>query len=51
MRTGLHCAPLIHKAMGTEKEGTVRASISYLTREEEIEALLFAAAQIAAGLG
>lgn len=36
VRTGLHCAPLIHRYLGTEKEGTVRVSISYLTTEEDI---------------
>lgn len=36
VRTGLHCAPFIHKYLGTEELGTVRVSISYLTKEEEI---------------
>lgn len=36
VRAGLHCAPLIHQAMGTEEQGTVRVSISALTEEQEI---------------
>lgn len=48
VRTGLHCAPLIHQALGTEKYGTVRASISYLNQTEDIEALLAAVREIVA---
>lgn len=40
VRTGLHCAPLIHRCLGTEGAGTVRASISYLSKQEDVEALL-----------
>lgn len=42
VRTGLHCAPLIHKYLGTDKEGTVRVSISGMTRPEEVKAFLTA---------
>lgn len=52
VRTGLHCSPLIHQAMGTENHGTVRISISYFTTEEEIMEFLKAAGQMAAaGIG
>lgn len=52
VRTGLHCSPLIHQAMGTEKQGTVRISISPFTTEEEIMEFLKAAEQMAcAGTG
>lgn len=47
VRAGLHCSPLIHKAMGTEKNGTVRISISYFTEEKDIREFLTAAEQIA----
>lgn len=40
VRTGAHCAPLIHEAMGTRKVGAVRFSFSYFTTEEEIDAAL-----------
>ena len=39
-RTGLHCAPLVHAAIGTAPEGTVRLSLSAFTRQEEIEMTL-----------
>ncbi|KQC14564.1 MAG: hypothetical protein APR63_05525 [Desulfuromonas sp. SDB] len=35
-RTGLHCAPLIHKYLKTYPKGTVRFSLSRFTTEEEI---------------
>ena len=48
VRTGLHCSPLIHQAMGTGKNGTVRLSISYFTENEDILQFIHAAEQIAA---
>jgi cysteine desulfurase family protein len=36
-RSGLHCAPLAHKTIGTYPNGTVRLSISYFTTKEEID--------------
>ncbi len=39
VRTGLHCAPLAHKFMRTAPDGTVRFSISYFTRDEDLLAL------------
>ena len=38
VRPGAHCAPLMHKALGTESQGVVRASFSGFTTEEEIDA-------------
>jgi selenocysteine lyase/cysteine desulfurase len=35
-RPGLHCAPLIHKALGTERNGAIRFSIGAFTTEREI---------------
>ncbi|NLZ34320.1 MAG: aminotransferase class V-fold PLP-dependent enzyme [Clostridiales bacterium] len=35
-RSGLHCAPLSHKTVGTYPSGTVRLSISYFNTLEEI---------------
>lgn len=35
LRTGLHCAPLIHKHLGTFERGLVRASVSAENSEEE----------------
>lgn len=36
-RSGLHCAPLAHKTIGTLDIGTVRLSISYLNTSKEID--------------
>lgn len=38
-RSGLHCAPLVHHAIGAPAEGTVRLSLSFFTTEVEIEAV------------
>lgn len=50
VRTGLHCAPLIHEAMRTMQSGTVRVSISALTAEEDVDALLEAVNEICTGM-
>lgn len=39
VRTGLHCAPLAHKTLGTYPAGTIRFSISYYTNENDFEIL------------
>ena len=36
-RSGMHCAPLIHKALGTEKTGLTRFSFSWFNTVEEID--------------
>ena len=40
LRAGLHCAPFAHQTAGTLPEGTLRVSVSAMTRTEEIEAFL-----------
>lgn len=45
-RTGLHCAPLIHRYIGTGPEGSVRFSISRFTTEEEIDYTLDAVGEL-----
>jgi len=35
-RAGFHCAPLAHRALGTEARGALRLSPGFFTREEEI---------------
>lgn len=40
VRTGLHCAPLAHKFMGTYPAGTIRFSVNYFTSEEDFEQLI-----------
>ena len=47
-RTGLHCAPLVHRQMGTEEiHGTVRVGIGPFNTEEHIDALIDAVGEIA----
>jgi len=48
-RAGLQCAPLIHRALGTDAGGVVRASLGAETTEAEIDALIRALAEITGG--
>lgn len=49
VRSGLHCAPLMHRALGTaEAGGTVRFSLGPFTEVDHIEAAVAAVAEIAA---
>ncbi|MDR2946698.1 MAG: aminotransferase class V-fold PLP-dependent enzyme [Candidatus Adiutrix sp.] len=36
VRAGAHCAPLLHRRFGTEKQGAVRFSFSHFNTEQEI---------------
>ena len=47
-RTGLHCAPLIHKHHGTVPRGTVRFSCGPFTTKEDIETTIKAMHELAA---
>ncbi|MBU3129347.1 aminotransferase class V-fold PLP-dependent enzyme [Clostridium tagluense] len=40
VRTGFHCAPLIHETIGTNRKGTVRISPGYFNNLEDIEKLI-----------
>lgn len=42
VRGGLHCAPLMHQALGTAESGLVRVSFSHFNSEKEIDELLSA---------
>ncbi|MDF2504176.1 MAG: cysteine desulfurase family protein [Clostridium sp.] len=46
-RPGAHCAPLIHKALGTENQGAVRFSFSYFNTTQEIETAINAVKNLA----
>lgn len=48
VRSGLHCAALIHDCIGTAGQGTVRISAGRETKIEEIEAVIEAVSHIAA---
>jgi selenocysteine lyase/cysteine desulfurase len=47
VRTGLHCAPLAHKTIGTFPSGTVRFSFSYQNNLDQIEIAIKALTAIA----
>ena len=51
VRSGLHCAPLKHKSLGTLERGAVRASISYFTTFSEIQKFLKAVSILAKNNG
>ena len=40
VRSGLHCAPLLLESLGVDPWGTVRASASYFTTEDEVGAFI-----------
>lgn len=48
-RSGLHCAPLIHKCLKTSPNGTVRISLSRFTTEEEVDYFINALKDIVNG--
>lgn len=48
VRTGLHCAPLVHQDLGTAARGAVRFSLGHSTTEDDVEAAIRAMAEIAA---
>ncbi len=50
VRTGLHCAPLINRQLGTMPYGTVRVSLSDFTTREELQTLVRAVGEIASSL-
>lgn len=47
-RAGAHCAPLMHRALGTEHQGAVRLSVSWFNTSQDIDAALVALEEIAA---
>lgn len=42
VRSGYHCAPLKHQALGTLDQGAVRASLSFFNTYQEVEKFIFA---------
>lgn len=49
-RAGAHCAPLMHSALGTEKQGAVRVSFGPFSTESDVDATLEAVACLAGEL-
>jgi cysteine desulfurase / selenocysteine lyase len=50
IRPGLHCAPYVHRALGTFPEGTVRVSPGPLTTADDIDQLVEALREITGGM-
>lgn len=48
-RSGIHCAPLAHKTIGTLKQGAVRFSIGYFNTKEDIDKAIEALKEISSG--
>lgn len=49
-RAGLHCAPLIHRAIGTEEQhGTIRLSVGLFNTKEQIEKAIEAVGNLCVG--
>jgi selenocysteine lyase/cysteine desulfurase len=46
-RSGLHCAPFVHRVYGTTPLGTVRASVGRANTEEHVDVLAAAVAHLA----
>ena len=46
-RPGAHCAPRLHRALGTEEQGAVRFSFGWYNTEEEVDEALRAVREIA----
>ena len=47
VRAGLHCSPLVHKSIGSDKlEGTVRVSVGHFNTLDQIDALIDAITQL-----
>ena len=47
VRTGLHCAPLAHRTLGSYPDGTVRFSMSYYTTLDDVSHAVDAVREIA----
>lgn len=46
-RPGAHCAPLMHCALGTERQGVVRFSFGYFNTDEEVDTAIDALRDLA----
>lgn len=46
-RPGAHCAPLMHRALGTERQGVVRFSFGYFNADEEVDTAIDALCDLA----
>ena len=46
-RPGAHCAPLMHRALGTERQGVVRFSFGYFNTDDEVDTAIDALRDLA----
>lgn len=46
-RPGAHCAPRMHRALGTERQGAVRFSFGWFNTEHEIDTAIRAVKELA----
>lgn len=46
-RPGAHCAPFMHRALGTERQGVVRFSFGYFNTDEEVDTTIDALRDLA----
>lgn len=46
-RPGAHCAPLMHRALGTVEQGAVRFSFGYFNTEDEVDVAIGAVRELA----
>ena len=46
-RPGAHCAPLMHRALGTERQGVVRFSFGYFNTDDEVDTAIDAVRDLA----
>ena len=46
-RAGAHCAPLMHRALGTEEQGAVRFSFGFFNTDQDADAAARAVREIA----
>ncbi len=51
VRPGAHCAPLMHRALGTEHQGVVRFSFGAMNEPADVDAALAALRELAAEVG
>jgi cysteine desulfurase / selenocysteine lyase len=47
VRSGFHCAALIHEQLGTKRDGTVRASFGPFSTAADVAALVVTVAELA----
>lgn len=47
VRSGAHCAPLMHRALGTEEQGALRFSFSHYNTKEDIDLAIRALRELA----